>query len=54
MGEVLKKPRLRDRYLVVVAGGVQAARSLTESIRGVESLAAISDAEVQETGRPSA
>ncbi len=50
MGEVLKKPRLRDRYLVVVAGGVQAARSLTESIRGVESLAAISDAEVQETG----
>ena len=35
---------------MVVAGGTQAARSLTESIRGVESLAAISDAEVQETG----
>jgi hypothetical protein len=50
MGEVLRKPRLRERYLVVVAGGAQAARSLTESIRGVESLAAISDAEVQETG----
>jgi Peptidase MA superfamily len=50
MGVVLKKPRLRDRYLVVVAGGIEAARSLTESIRGVESLAAISDAEVQETG----
>ncbi len=50
MGEVLKKPRLRERYLVVVAGGAQAARSLTESIRGVESLAAISDAQVQETG----
>jgi hypothetical protein len=49
-GEVLEKPRLRRRYLVVVAGGAQAARSLTESIRGVESLAAISDAEVQETG----
>jgi hypothetical protein len=50
MGEVLKKPRLRRRYLVVVAGGAEAARSLTERIRGVESLAAISDAEVQETG----
>jgi hypothetical protein len=50
MDDVLEKPRLRDRYLVVVAGGAQAARSLTESIRGVESLAAISDAEVQETG----
>jgi len=50
MGKVLKKPRLRQRYLVVVAGGAQAARSLTEEIRGVESLAAISDAEVQETG----
>ena len=30
MGEVLKRPRLRERYLVVVAGGAQAARSLTE------------------------
>ena len=51
MGDVLKKPRLRRRYLVVVAGGAHAARSLTERIRGVESLAAISDAEVRETGR---
>ena len=51
MGDVLKKPRLRRRYLVVVAGGAQAARALTERISGVESLAAISDAEVQETGR---
>jgi hypothetical protein len=50
MGTVLERPRLRRRYLVVVAGGVQAARSLTDSIRGVASLAAISDAEVQETG----
>ena len=50
MGDVLKKPRLRRRYLVVVAGGAQAARALTERISGVESLAAISDAEVQETG----
>ena len=50
MGDVLKRPRLRKRYLVVVAGEAQAARALTESIRGVESLAAISDAEVRETG----
>jgi hypothetical protein len=50
MGSVLKTARLRRRYLVVVAGGAQAARSLTESIRGVASLAAISDAEVQESG----
>ena len=47
---VLRRPRLRRRYLVVVAGGTQAARSLTERIRGVESLAAISDTEVQEAG----
>ncbi len=50
MGDVLEKPRLRKRYLVVVAGGAHSARALTESIRGVESLAAIADAEVQETG----
>ncbi len=50
MGDVLLRPRLRDRYLVVVAGGVQAARALTEEIRGVETLAALSDAEVREDG----
>ena len=50
MGDVLETPRLRKRYLVVVAGGAHSARALTESIRGVESLAAIADAEVQETG----
>ena len=50
MGDVLKRPRLRKRYLVIVAGGAQAARALTERIRGVASLAAISDAEVQESG----
>ena len=50
MGTVLRRPRLRRRYLVVVAQGTQAARSLTERIRGVESLAAISDTEVQEAG----
>ena len=50
MGDVLKKPRLRRRYLVVVAGGGAGARALTERIRGVESLAAISDAEVRRRG----
>jgi hypothetical protein len=50
MGTVLRRPRLRRRYLVVVAGSAQAARSLTERISGVESLAAISDAEVRESG----
>jgi hypothetical protein len=50
MGEVLRRPRLRRRYLVIVAGGATAARALTERISGVESLAAISDSEVRETG----
>jgi hypothetical protein len=50
MGTVVRRSRLRDRYLVVVAGGAQAARALTERIRGVGSLAAISDTEVQEDG----
>jgi hypothetical protein len=50
MGEVLRRPRLRRRYLVVVADRASAARALTRRIRGVESLAAISDSEVHETG----
>jgi hypothetical protein len=50
MGEVLKRPRLRKRYLVVVAGGARAARALTERISGVGGLAAISDSEVHEAG----
>jgi len=50
MGEVLRRPKLRRRYLVVVAGEARAARALTERIRGVEGLAAISDSEVRETG----
>jgi hypothetical protein len=50
MGEVLRRPRLRRRYLVVVADRASAARALTRRIRGVESLAAISDSEVRETG----
>ena len=50
MGDVLRRPRLRRRYLVVVADRASAARALTRRIRGVESLAAISDSEVRETG----
>jgi hypothetical protein len=50
MREVVRRPRLRRRYLVVVADRASAARALTRRIRGVESLAAISDSEVRETG----
>jgi hypothetical protein len=50
MGEVLHRPRLRRRYLVIVAGGATAARALTERISGVAGLAAISDSEVRESG----
>jgi hypothetical protein len=50
MGEVLRRPRLRRRYLVLVADRASAARALTRRIRGVEGLAAISDSEVRETG----
>ncbi len=50
MGDVLRRPRLRRRYLVVVAGGASAARALTERISGVGGLAAISDSEVREAG----
>ena len=50
MGDVLKRPRLRKRYLVVVAGEARAARALTERISGVGGLAALSDSEVRESG----
>lgn len=50
MGDVLLRPRLRRRYLVVVADRASAARRLTRRIRGVEGLAAISDSEVREAG----
>ena len=50
MGEVLRRPRLRRRYLVIVAGGATAARALTERISGVAGLAAISDSAVRESG----
>jgi hypothetical protein len=50
MGRVLRRPKLRPRYLVVVAQAASAARALTAHIRGVEGLAAISDSEVREAG----
>jgi len=46
----LPSAALRGRYLVVVAADRPMARALTRDIRGVESLAAIADAEVRETG----
>jgi hypothetical protein len=50
MGDVLRRPRLRRRYLVVVASGASTARALTQRIRGVGGLAAISDSSVREAG----
>ena len=49
-GDVLIRPALARRYLVVVAADAGQARALTELIRGVGSLAAIADAEVREEG----
>lgn len=50
MREVLRSGRLRRRYLVVVAGDARQARALTAQIRGIESLAAITDSEVRQDG----
>jgi hypothetical protein len=50
MSELLSRGRLRRRYLVVVAAGAEQARALTAQIRGVETLAALSDASVIQTG----
>jgi len=50
MREVLRRGRLRRRYLVVVAGDARQARALTAQIRGIESLAAITDSEVRQDG----
>lgn len=47
---VLRSGRMRRRYLVVVAGSTADAERLTRGIRGVESLAAITDSQVQEVG----
>ena len=50
MGEVLVSGVLRRRYLVVVAGDAAQARQMTSGIRGVATLAAISDSAVREKG----
>lgn len=50
MREVLASGRLRRRYLVVVAADASQARGLTAAIRGVASLAAITDTEVRLEG----
>jgi len=50
MRQTFRRPRLQPRYLVVVAGGPSIARALTQQIRGVGGLAAISDTEVREEG----
>ena len=50
MSELLTSGRLRRRYLVVVAAGAEQARALTVEIRGVETLAALADASVIQTG----
>ena len=50
MREILVSGRLRRRYLVVVAGDSRQARQMTSGIRGVATLAAISDTGVREAG----
>ena len=50
MRDLLVKGILRRRYLVVVAGSAADARRMTTGIRGVATLAAISDSAVREKG----
>lgn len=50
MRELLTSGRLRRRYLVVVAAGADEARALTLQIRGLATLAALSDASVIQSG----
>jgi hypothetical protein len=50
MRDVLVKGVLRRRYLVVVAADAAGARQMTTGIRGVATLAAISDSAVREQG----
>ncbi len=50
MRDVLVSGTLRRRYLVVVAGDPAQARRMTSGIRGVSTLAAISDTSVHEEG----
>jgi hypothetical protein len=50
MRERLELGKLRRRYLVIAAADPAQARALTSQIRGLESLAAISDATINERG----
>jgi len=50
LGDVLEPGRLRRRSLVVVAPDARTLNRLTRGIRGVESLAAITDSSVREAG----
>jgi hypothetical protein len=50
MRTLLTRGNLRRRYLVVVAADAAQARELTVQIRGVQALAAISDAAIREQG----
>jgi hypothetical protein len=50
MRDILASGRLRRRYLVVVAADARQARAMTSGIRGVATLAAISDTGVRESG----
>ena len=50
MRGVLKRGTLRKRYLVLVAGDARQARRMTSAIRGLESLTALTDTEVQQSG----
>ena len=50
MRDILASGRLRRRYLVVVAADAAQARRMTSGIRGVATLAAISDTAVREQG----
>jgi hypothetical protein len=51
MRDLLTRGSLRRRYLVVVAGDAAQVQALTATIRGVETLTAISDAAIREEGR---
>jgi hypothetical protein len=51
MQDVLKRGRLRDRYLVVVAADGRAAMRMTRTITGLESLTALTDTQVRVQGR---
>lgn len=50
MERALRRARLKDRYLVIVARDAAATRRLTQTIAGVESLTALTDTQVRVRG----